>query len=453
MMGAELALTNCQVVTPRGRFPATIYIGGGVITKITREIEERPPEVIDAGGLPVLPGLIDGHVHMMDPGHTECEDFTLGTKAAARAGVTTVLEHPRTVPPVYDVKTLREKRDYLSRKAVVDFGLFVGILPENLEEAPRMWEAGAIGFKVFTVEVHETPSLGPGDFMALLRNISSFGGVVLVHAEDDSIVKRNEARLKASGRKDYMLHTEMHTPEAQELAVETLCYLASRTLSGTAKLVVAHVSDPACLKRVAERRLQGVNIFAETMPHYLYLTYKDLEEKGPFVKFTPTVRSPEVVAEMWRCLNRGLIHNVSTDHAPQPRELIEKGIGDIWRSPLVTGANIEVGSRLMFNAVNEGKTSLEKVAELMAEGPARIYGLWPKKGTIQVGADADLVVVDLEREETISPDWVVSKGGWTMYDGKTLKGAPLMTFLRGKLVYREGDIMGEAGGGSFVTRP
>lgn len=451
MNDTELALVNCQVVTPGSTYPAVLYLRDGKIAKIADRLEERPARALDVGGRYVMPGLIDCHVHMMDPGYPECEDFIAGTSAAAKSGVTTILDVPRHLPPVDSAKRVEEQKGYLADRAVVNYGVFAAVYPYNLDSVEEMWRAGAVGLKVFTVEIHETPPLMPGDLMKLFGLVSEFGGAILLHAEDDSIVKANEARLRASGRRDPMLHAEMHSPEAQVLAVEAVCSVAELSLGGSARLVFAHLSDPLCLHRVARAREKGTPVFAETMPHYLYLTYEDLRERGPWVKFAPTVRSPGTVAEMWRCLGRGLVHLVSTDHAPQPARLIRPGEEDIWKSPLVTGSNIEVGSRLMLHAVNEGKISLNQLAQLMSAGPARIYGLYPRKGAIQVGADADLVVVDLEREETVRPGGLVSKGGWTMYDGRTLKGAPVMTLVRGRVVYEEGRVTGEAGWGRYVA--
>ncbi len=452
MRGKNLALAHGQIVTPSGVYPGTLHIAQGKIVCIEEKMGSKAEQVIDVQGHFILPGFIDGHVHMMDPGHTECEEFDRGTAAAAKSGVTTVIEHPRTVPPVFKPKILQDKATYLKKKAVVNFGLLGGIIPTNLGEAEGLWKAGALGFKVFTVEVHETPPLLAGELGQFFRSLSSFGGTALIHAEDDSIVKANEKELKASGRKDYLLHTEIHTPEAQMAAVEMVLFVAHYTLSGTAKAIFAHISDPECLYRINQARLKGLSVFAETMPHYLHLTYDDLKKKGPFVKFTPTVRSPEVVAEMWKCLNQDLIHLISTDHAPQPQAVVQEGLTNIWKSPLTTGANIEVGSRLMLNAVNQGKTDLPRLARVMSEGPARLYGLYPRKGVIQVGADADLVVIDMKRKEKITPESIVSKGGWTMYDGSEIQGAPVMTFLAGELIYDHGKVVGQPGMGQFITR-
>lgn len=452
MKEKTLALTGGQIVTSFGFYPGTLHIAGGKIVCIEEKMERKADQVIDIQGHFVLPGLIDGHVHMMDPGHTECEEFDRGTAAAAKSGVTMVIEHPRTVPPVFAPNILKDKAAYLKKKAVVNFGLLGGIISTNLDQAEGLWKTGALGFKVFTEEVHETPPLLAGELGQLFRSMSRFGGVALIHAEDDSIVKANEKELKASGRKDYMLHTEMHTPEAQMAAVKMVLFVARYTLSGTAKAIFAHISDPECLYQINQARVKGLSIFAETMPHYFHLTYDDLKKKGPFVKFTPTVRSPEVVAEMWQCLNQDLIHLISTDHAPQPKAVVEAGLTNIWKSPLTTGANIEVGSRLMLNAVNQGKTNLPRIARIMSETPARLYGLYPRKGAIQVGSDADLVVIDMKRKEKITPESIISKGGWTMYDGMEIQGAPVMTFLGGELIYDHGKVLGQPGAGQFITR-
>ncbi|MFQ5693291.1 MAG: dihydroorotase family protein [Nitrospinota bacterium] len=411
MSDAELALVNCRVVTPHSTYPADLLLRDGKIAAIADRLADRPSRVLDAGGRYVLPGFIDGHVHMMDPGYPECEDFIAGTRAAAKSGVTTVLDVPRHVPPVDSPERVREQRKYLADRAVVNYGVFAAVFPTNLDAAEAMWRAGAVGLKVFTVEIHETPPLLPGDLMRLFRIVSGFGGVILLHAEDDSIVKANEARLRASGRRDPMVPAEMHTPEAQVLAVDAVCAVAEIALTDGARLVIAHLSDPVCVRRVARARETGTRVFAETMPHYLYLTYDDLRERGPWVKFAPTVRSAETAAELWTCLARGQVNLVSTDHAPQPARLILPGEADIWKSPLVTGANIEVGTRLILHGVGEGKISLHRAAQVLSAGPARIYGLYPRKGAIQVGSDADLVVVDLDREETIRRGDILSRGG------------------------------------------
>lgn len=447
----DLIVAGGQIVTPHSTYPAAVHVKGGRIVKIAENPEGSADKTVDAGGLHVMAGFLDAHCHIMDPGYPECEDFIHGTGAAAKAGLTCIIDVPRHHPPIDSAKRVVEQRAYLADKGVVDYGVMAGVYPYNVEDVEAMWRAGAVGLKCFTVEIHETPPLMPGQLQRLFRLASGFGGAILIHAEDDSVVRANEALLRATGRKDYMVHAEMHTREAQELAVDSVCSVAEYALKPPARLVFAHISAPEGLRRIHKARMRGAPVYAETMGHYLTLTLDDLRRKGPWVKFAPTAREPETVEEMWRCLNKGMIHQISSDHAPQPDHIIAPGEKDIWASPLVTGANIEVNTRLMLNAVSEGRTDLQRLARILSAGPARHYGLYPRKGAVQVGSDADLVVVDMNRAETMEKGKLVSKGGWTMHDGKPLKGAPVMTFVRGKLVYEEGKVVGEPGWGRFVT--
>ncbi len=202
MMDADLAVINGLLVDSQNIYPGVLYIRQGKIVGITQTLEDRSKEIIDAKGLYILPGAIDGHVHMMDPGYTEREDFTTGTKAAARGGVTTVIDHHRTLPQVFGVKEFLEKREYLEKRSIVDFGLLGGLNLTNLAKLRGMWEAGALGFKGFTCELHEADALGIGNLMEILEEIRKFNGIALFHCEDDSLLKKTEERLRKQGRKD-----------------------------------------------------------------------------------------------------------------------------------------------------------------------------------------------------------------------------------------------------------
>jgi len=447
-MKPDLAIINGLLVDSKGIYPAVLSIRDGKIVAITQSLENAPQEVIDANGLYILPGAIDGHVHMMDPGHTDREDFTTGTRAAARGGVTTVIDHHRTEPPVFGAKELLGKKEYLQTRSIVDFGLLGGLSLTNLGNLRGLWEAGALGFKGFTCELHEADALGIGNLMEILEEIRKFNGIALFHCEDDSLLKKAEERLRKQGRKDPLTVAEWRSPEAEEMAVRTLIYAARKT---GARVAVAHTSLPSLVLEQAAARAQGISIYTETCAQYLCLTEEDLKEKGPFLKFTPPPRKKEEVEKMGWCLAQGLIDMVNSDHCPYPRSEKEEGLEDIWKAPFgIPG--VETAISILLDGVASGKWTLSRVAEVRSEKPALIYGLAGKKGFLRVGSDADLILVDMKRERRLDDGQIFSKCGWTPYHGRQMAGDVILTMVRGKVVMREGKVIGEPAWGRFVTR-
>lgn len=430
--------------------PVDIGISGGKVTSIAAAGSLAPAaeQVIEAKGLVALPGVVDEHVHMMDPGHTEREDFTTGTLAAAYGGVTFVMEHHRTEPPVYDVEELKRKRDYLAEKSVVDFGLKGGVAPDNRSELRKMWAEGITGFKLFTCGLHGAPAMLPGPLYYALKEIASFNGAALVHAEEDSLTKWAETELKAAGRKDYLSHFDWRSEMGEMYAIQDV--LDTARLTG-ATVVFAHVSSPRLVELINKARGAGVRAYVETCPHYLFLSTEDLKAKGPWVKCAPSVRAPEDVVAMWRCLNDGLIHTIGSDHCPYPKEEKARGEGDIWEAP--NGLpGVETSLRLLLTGVAQGKTTLERAMTVMSTNPARLWGLYPNKGRLGPGADADIVLVDLAAKETLQNDAVVSKCRWTPFEGLEVQGIPLHTLVRGKPVMLDRELIGKPGDGCFVPR-
>jgi len=447
-MEADLAITNGLLVDSKMARPGILYINEGKISAISQSLDNRAKEVIDAEGLSILPGAIDGHVHMMDPGYTDREDFITGTRAAARGGVTTVIDHHRTKPQVFGLKEFVEKREYLKSRSVVDFGLLGGLSLTNLGNLRGLWEGGALGFKGFTCELHEAEALGIGNLMEILSEIRKFNGVALFHCEDDSLLKKAEERLRAEGRKDPLIVSEWRSPEAEEVAVRNLIYAAQKT---GARVAVAHTSLPSLVLELAAARAQGVSIYTETCPQYLCLSEKDLESKGPFAKFTPPPRKKDRVEKMEQCLAQGLIDMVNSDHCPYPRSDKEAGLEDIWRAPFgIPG--VETAIAILLDGVGAGKWTLSQVAEVRSEKPAMIYGLAGQKGFLRVGSDADLIFVDMKRKRPLVDRQIFSKCGWTPYHGKETAGDVVLTMVRGKVVMRDGKVVGEPGWGRFVTR-
>ena len=294
-MKVDLAINGGTIATPRGTFEGDILIQDGRILAMGKIDGFEAKRVIDARGLLVMPGAVDGHVHMMDPGHTEREDFTTGTAAAAVGGATTVIEHHRTEPPVLNAKLFAEKRDHCNPKAVVDFAFMGGALPHNLNELKGMWDMGAVAFKTFTCALHGVIPMPAGNLRELFRTLVTFGGITLIHAEDNSILSVNEQLLRDSGRKDYLTVADFRSEDAEFMAISTAVTLARQT---GARAIFAHVSLPDSLRIIREARQDGVRVYAESCPQYFYMSRDDLAEKGPWLKFAPSVRSAETVEQI-----------------------------------------------------------------------------------------------------------------------------------------------------------
>ena len=447
-MKPDLVVKNAKVVNSLGTYEGHILIKDGQVLAMASELNGEPESVIDAEGLHVIPGMVDDHVHMMDPGHTEREDFTTGTQASARGGATTVIEHHRTLPPVFSADLLREKSEYLKDKSVVDFAQLGGLAPDNLHELRPMWEAGALGFKGFLVELHGAPMLSEGVLLDIMREVKSFNGTCLYHCESDTICRKGQEKLEEEGRTDYRSMLDWRSMEAEYMASMELIHLVELT---GCQSTIAHVSQPRILEAIQTARRRGAPIYAESCPQYFYLTEEEGERRGPWAKFTPPPRPKEVLDGMRAALGKGWVDILATDHCPHVKEDKEKGLDNIHEAPFgIPG--IDTTSRMMLNAVNEGWLTLGHLVQMMCEQPARLYNIFPKKGALQPGSDADLLIVDMDRKETLTNDSMVSKCGWTTYDGMETTGAPVLTMVRGHVVMKDGRVTGEAGIGVEVTR-
>jgi allantoinase len=429
---------------------ADILIREGKVAAIGADLSEAPvSHTLDVEGRYVLPGAVDGHVHLMDPGYTDREEAWTGSMAAARGGVTTIIDHHRSDPQTFDAGLFKEKREYLGSRMGVDFALMGGLNLSNLKNLRGMWEAGAVCFKGFTCFLHGAEALLSGDLKAIMEEVKRFGGIIQLHCEDDSVLKRNEARLREEGRKDFLSVTEYRSREAEELAVFNVVRLAEIT---DCRVIVAHVSTPELIATVAEAQARGVPIYSESCGQYLFLDMDDLKRNGPFNKFTPPVRTREDVEGMWAMLARGRVDMINSDHCPFPRAQKEAGLNDVWKAPFgIPG--LETTTRVLLDGAARKKIDIKRVAAVRSENPARIYGLSHRKGFLLPGYDADLIVVDLEGEEVLRDEDVVSKCGWTPLAGRRIRGDVLTTIVRGKIVMEARRFCGEPGWGRFVSRP
>jgi allantoinase len=446
---ADLVIRGATIVSSTGQVQGDLLISTGKVMGVVSPGSGSGTELLDATGLHLLPGGVDAHVHMQDPGLTEREDFISGTSAAAVGGVTTIVEHNRSLPFVTNADLMREKAAYLADRALIDFAQLGGAHPDNVDQLRPMWEAGSVAFKVFTCNLHGAPAILPDKMLEIFRKVASFDGVCLVHAEDETITSRNEERLKAAGRKDFRVVPEWRTREAEQVAVNTTSLLARIT---GCRVVIAHASHPEVCDLVNRERARGARLWVEGCPQYYYLTEDDIDTWGPFHKFTPPARDRAATEEMWNRLEAGEVDMICADHAPATKEDKTRGLEDIWDCSYGL-PGVETVLPMMLTGVNEGKVSLERLVAARSQVPAQVYGLWPRKGHLGVGADADFALVDMAAEKTLRNEDVVSKVGWTPFEGKTVRGVPVMTFVRGCLVARYGKPVVDPGWGEVLPGP
>lgn len=442
----SITVAHGEMVGPSGRARANLHCVDGTVTYVGLEM---PPadHTIDASGLLVLPGGVDTHVHLMDPGDTEREDFPTGTAAAAARGVTTIVEHTHS-HPVRSSDDLAAKRRHLAGRSNVDFGLAAHVWPDRLHDLEGLWHAGITFYKAFTCTTHGVPGLTPADIASAVSTIGGFGGTMLIHCEDETLTEAAEKRLRAAGRDDGGLLTEWRSREAELVAIAATGVLVQ--LSGV-KATFAHVSNPAALQLVTEARSRGADVVAEACPQYLTLHEAEVEEQGALRKFTPParLRSDEEEETMWELLSEGAFGHVSTDHAPST--LQQKLSGDIWEAPFGL-PGLDTTYPFLVDAALRGRLSLSRVVELYCAAPARRYGLGSTKGHLGVGADADFVLVDPAATWTIERSDIISKAGWSPYEGRTLHGRVTATYLRGSQIAADGTCHG-LGSGRFLPGP
>lgn len=428
---SRLVVKGGDVVFPDRVERGDVLVVDGRIAAVG-EVDPGDGEVVDAGGLLVFPGMVDTHVHLMDPGSTDREDFPTGTRAAAARGVTTIVEHTHA-HPIKTVADFEEKRRYLEGRANVDYGLAAHVWPEHVADLADLWRAGITFFKIFTCTTHGVPGLDPADLLAAFRRLAEVGAPCLVHCEDEDITAEAERLLRESGRSDPGVLIEWRNREAELAAVAATGVLAAST---GVKATIAHVSNPKVAQVITSAREWGADLAAETCPQYLSLREEEVLEHGPFRKFTPParIRTQEDEEDMWRLVRTGVFTHISTDHAPSTKA--QKGAGTIWDAPFGL-PGLDTTFPFLLDAGLGGKIELSDVARLYAAAPADRYGLAPAKGRISVGADADLVLVDPSSSWTVTEGDLVSKAGWSPFEGRTFRGRVVATFLRGTQIADE----------------
>ncbi|HUO42881.1 MAG TPA: dihydroorotase family protein [Methylomirabilota bacterium] len=423
---------------------ANLVIESGKIESVGKRKITRFDEKIDARTGFVLPGLVDAHAHLHDPKFTNREDFTSGTAAAAAGGVTTVVEMVLS-SPIDTPERVKTKISLGKRKSLIDFSLHAGMMNRgNMVHIGKIAKMGVRSFKTFMCKPYY---VNDHTLMTLMRETNAQKSILNVHAEDEELANENLQRLMNKGRKDPLAHLEWKPNIVEERAIKKVIRWAEDL---KARLHISHISTAEAVGMVRRAKGKRVNVTVETCPHYLTLTGKDMRKLGPYLKMNPSLKTGRDLIALWSGLRDGTVDLVTSEHAPGERSEKEIGWRDIWKAWGGVPTIETMLPVLLSEGVNKGRISMARLQQVICEKPARVFGLYPKKGTIRKGSDADLVIVDMKKKRTVRGSELHYKVGWTPYEGWRLQGWPRMTLRRGSVIFEEGQILAKPGEARFL---
>lgn len=434
-----------HVVTPDGVRPAAIHIESGQITRVV-DIDKvgraKDDEILDVGELVVLPGLVDTHVHLNQPGRTKWEGFTSGTTAAAAGGVTTLLDMPlNCIPATTTLEALEEKRLNADGKVRVDVGFLGGVVPGNLGALAPLWRAGVFGFKCFMLPsgVDEFENVRAEDLKLAIPELASLGALLMVHAELAEPIERASPALRNKDPRQYQTYLASRPPDVETDAIWSVAELA---LKHRARIHIVHVSAAESVALLRDLRAKGVAISAETCPHYLTIAADEIRDGATEFKCAPPIRNDTHRSALWEGLHHGALDLIVTDHSPCPPELKRQDIGDFFQA---WGgiSSLELSLPVVWTEMRRRGLDIAHVAQWMAQEPARLVGLQGRKGSIVPGADADLVLFDPSASFVVNALALHQRHKLTPYAGRELVGRVQATYLRGALVFADGQPVGE----------
>jgi allantoinase len=432
-------LRSRHVATPQGIVPATIHLHGSKIERIGdfHDVPEAAP-VDDFGNLTLMPGIVDSHVHVNEPGRTEWEGFETATHAAAAGGVTTIVDMPlNSIPPTTSVEALQAKVHALHGKCRVDVALWGGAVPGNSRLLRPMLDAGACGFKCFLVD-SGVPEFGYLDAAGLEEALMALRGTsapLLVHAE----VPEHLQPFAGDGQ-SYASYLASRPAVAEDEAIARVFALARKTRTHAH---IVHLSSANSLKLLRLARATNVPMTAETTPHYLYFDAERVPDGATEYKCAPPIRDHANREELWRGIEEGLFVAVVSDHSPCTSELKRMQEGDIQRA---WGgiASLQFGFAIVWTEAKRRQIAFETIVRLMTSGPATLAGLGHRKGTLAAGFDADIIAFDPEARFVVRTEHVQHRHKVTPYAGETLTGVVKATWVRGQKVWHDGRHLGNA---------
>lgn len=444
----DLVIRGQQVVTPDSVRPASVHVRGGKIVGVFA-FGEAPPgcAVVEAGDKVLMPGLVDSHVHVNEPGRAAWEGFESATRAAAAGGATTVVDMPlNSRPPTTTVEAFRRKLAAAAGKCRVDVAFWGGVVPGNSGELGPLFDAGVVGFKCFLIHsgVEEFPHVTGDELRPAMRELARLGATLIAHAELPGPIERALGAGGADGDdpRRYETFLRSRPRAAEDEAVALLVNLCRET---GARTHVVHHSSADSLPLLGAARAEGLPLTAETCPHYLSFAAEEIPDGATEFKCCPPIRERENRERLWGALGRGVIGMVVSDHSPCPPELKRRDEGDFLRA---WGGISSLQLRLpaVWTEARRRGHTLPDLARWLALEPARLAGLDARKGSVAPGRDADLVVWDADATFRVTPDLVEHRHKLTPYAGRTLSGVVEATYLRGAKIYERGSFPGEPTG-------
>jgi len=436
---ADLVVRGKRIVTRDGERDASIHIRSGAITKISGfdDVPSGTP-VYEAGDLAVMPGLVDTHVHINEPGRTEWEGFATATRAAAAGGITTLIEMPlNSIPATTNVAALRTKLAAAAGKLSVDTGFWGGVVPGNTQELPGLWQAGCFGFKCFLIDsgVKEFASVGEADLRDALPVLAKIGAPLLAHAElPGPIEDAAKHRSNSASRTSYQTWLASRPRDAENRGIDLLLRLGGEF--GT-RVHIVHLSSADAISILQKAKAAGQQVSVETCPHYLTFVSEEIPDGASLFKCAPPIRERENRERLWAGLGDATIDMIATDHSPCPPEMKRRETGDFldaWGGI----ASLQLSLPAVWTEAKRRGFSLAHLASWLSEAPARLAGLDQKKGAIAPGCDADMVVWNPEVGFQVEPSQLHHRHKLTPYAGRDLMGIVEATFLRGVKIFERG---------------
>jgi dihydropyrimidinase len=450
----DLIIKNGIIINANESYKADIAVKDGKIACIGQNLTMDADKVVDAEGKLVLPGALDVHTHLAMPfgGTVSADSYLAGTRAAACGGVTTVFDYPIQRKGKGIVETVAERREMCAPEACVDFAFHCCITDLNdgaiLDEFQSAVDYGVTSFKCFLVYKKEGLMVDDGSLVKILLKAKEVGAMTNIHAENPDLIDMNIENFKKEGKLSAWYHY-MSRPEFVEAEADKRAVHWAKSVDGS--LYIVHMADKEGLEAAVEAKRQGYDIYIETCPQYLEFTndvYK--REDGRNFVCSPPMKGKESQAALWEAIKLGAIDTVATDHCPFQSYEKDWGKDDFTKIPNGC-AGVENLYPYMLSAANEGKISFNRAVELCSENPAKIFGC-ADKGSIIAGKDADIVIYDPNKDFTISVDNMHSDYDHTIWEGIKVKGYPVQTYVRGSLVYDDGEFVGKPGFGKYVVR-
>ena len=439
MHTSDLCIRGRRVVTEHGLGPASVHIERGVITSIS-SFEDVPPSVLDLIEADpqsiVMPGLVDTHVHVNEPGRTDWEGFETATRAAAAGGVTTIVDMPlNSIPATTTLDALNAKVEAAKGKLHVDTAFWGGVVPGNASELPRLWDAGVVGFKCFLIDsgVDEFPNVSEADLREAMPVLTRLGAPLIVHAELPGPVEACCQDLSGERTSSYQAFLQSRPRDAENQAVALMIRLARET---GCRIHIVHHSSAEALPLLRESKRSGLPLTVETCPHYLHFAAEDIADGATEFKCCPPIRERENREALWHALADGTIDFVVSDHSPCPPQMKLREQGDFmnaWGGI----SSLQLRLPIMWTDASARGFSIDDLTKWLCTGPAQQVGL-ETKGLIKEGYDADIVIWNPEREFKVEPSMLHHRHHLTPYRDETLKGVIEKTFLHGQMVYDGG---------------